>query len=103
MPTRASLLRQLITIQNPTLINGIQKWTTFATCYAQVQPESGAERASGLGPSTTEMSLLTIRYQTGIRPRQRIILKNRTLEISSVNNENEINRWLNLTCREVVN
>jgi SPP1 family predicted phage head-tail adaptor len=102
MPTRASLLRHVITIQNPATVAGIQKWTKLATCYAQIMPESGSEHASGLGPTTVEMTQLTIRYQAGIKPKQRIMYGTRTLEISSVSNENENNRWLMLTCREVV-
>ena len=102
MPSATRLLRQVVTIQSPPTTS-LGKWTTFAIVRAQIVPQASGEVARGLEPATVAVSMVAIRYLSGVKPKMRLIFGNRTLEISSVNNEEERNHWINLMCREVQN
>lgn len=92
-------MRQRIIIQQVVA----NKWVTFNTVWAAVQPVTGAEVARQEEPTTTLKSNVIIRYLAGIKPKFRITFGTRVLEIQSVINVNEDNHEMNLVCNEVVN
>lgn len=105
---RAGQFRRRITIQQPVVTGTTRSWSNLVSVWAQVQPQSGFERASGALSAPNEIMIeVRTRYlpSVQIRPRMRILIAssagNRVLEISDVLNVRELNRLLILQCREV--
>jgi SPP1 family predicted phage head-tail adaptor len=101
---RAGMLREVITIQQPVVTAGIQKWATLATVRGAWETLQGSEQAQGgLQPPNIRMTSVTIRHPKGsfaVLPRMRLAFDGRTLEIDSVDPD----QWresMILTCREV--
>ncbi|QNN24338.1 phage head closure protein [Planctomycetales bacterium ZRK34] len=70
------------------------------TVYAQVQPLSGRERFYAQQVSAEITHRVTMRYRSDVDSSWRLVFKNRTLNIDSVINIDEANRWLELVCKE---
>ncbi len=98
-------LRQLVTIQTATLTpdaagGSTEAWATYVTAYARVRPLSSRElyaQGQVQGAITHE---LTIRYQSGIRPKMRVSWGSRTFQITGVRTINEERRFTILDCAE---
>jgi len=104
---RSGALRRSVKIQQPSGsddYNQPTSWADVATCAADVRPMSGRElfEARRIIPEVSHV--VTIRYQSGIRPRMRVRYASkdgvRLLQIEAVINEREESRWLRLLCTE---
>lgn len=101
---RGGVLRKVVTIQQPYMVGSVQKWQTFMSgVRASISPIPGTEVARQEEPTNVVMSNVAIRYRPGLKAKMRILFGTRTLEINSVINVEELNRELNLVCREVIN
>lgn len=99
---RAGRLKRRITIQqigtNP---NGTRGWVDlFPAVWAESLPLTGAEGAHELGPMNVQSIMFNIRYRPGVKAQQRVVMRNRIMEIQSVINQEEANVQLTLVCRE---
>lgn len=100
-------LRHKITIQSETRTSDgaggwDRTWTNFANARAEIKPLRGAEqfRAMNLEDSITHK--ITIRYRSGITSHMRIVFGTRIMNIRSVINIDERNRWLEIMADEGV-
>jgi SPP1 family predicted phage head-tail adaptor len=91
-----------ITIQQPTVVNNITKFVDWVTVNAALDPQSGVERSGALDPSNVVTTSVYIEYLAGVRPKMRINLAGRILEIISVINLTEANLILHLVTKEAV-
>lgn len=75
-------------------------WIEFATVWAKVRSRHAGEKlfADAVNSATTHD--ITIRYLTGLRPRMRFVDGTRELEILSIVNGKEADKWLSCLCRE---
>ena len=99
---RAGLLRNRVTIQTRSETTDDFgeidfSWSNSATVWASVEPLSGREQA---GATVTHK--ITMRYKSGVNPKDRISFDSRTFEIESVRNYRERDISLELMCREEV-
>lgn len=80
----------------------VGSWVDGDTIYARINPLGGrnAEYANQLYADATHEIL--IRYRSDITRSHRLVLGSRTFTIGSVQNVNELNRWLRLLCKEDV-
>jgi len=105
---RSGALRQRVQIQSPpTTADGMGgftgTWTPVATTWAQIDPQSGAERIQGDQVTALMTHTIVIRYRPGIVPKMRLVrlVGGQTFEIHSVDNAEFRNRQLTLQCSEV--
>lgn len=76
-------------------------WAEVCTIWAKVTPNNGGEQfASG---EVAEVGTLTVEtwYRTDINAKCRILYGDRVLQIESVTNDEEQNRKLIISCKEV--
>lgn len=107
---RVGQLNRRVTIQQPVVVSGIQKWADLATVWAAIAPVTGNEVARSLGPTNVVMSTVTIRYRSDIKPRMRLLYKvfnstgalltTRVLEVVSVITPDEQQIALELVVKE---
>jgi SPP1 family predicted phage head-tail adaptor len=100
-------LRHRVAIQARTVTQDgygatVATWATAATVWASVEPLSGREawQAQSVRPDVTHT--VTIRAYDGLTPKHRLLFDGRTLEIESVVNLEERNRYMVLQCKEAV-
>jgi len=106
----ARTLRKKITIQSVTESKDsygqpIEAWSTYAIRYADVVPTSGREYVAAQQRYAEEITLLRIRYDSttkDITPKMRVKYGTRTLNIESAINEQELNKHIQILCREQV-
>ena len=106
----ARRLRRKITVQNVTESKDsygqpIETWSTYAIRYADVMPTSGREYVTAQQRFAEEITLLRIRYDSttkNITPKMRVKYGTRTLNIESAINEQELNKHIQILCREAV-
>ena len=106
----AQRLRKKITIQNVTESKDsygqpIETWSTYAIRYADVVPSSGREYVAAQQRYAEEITLLKVRYDSltkNIVPKMRVKYGTRILNIEAAINEQELNKHINLLCREPV-
>lgn len=91
-----------ITIQQPGVVGGINKFTDWITVAAALDPQSGVERSGALDPSNVVTTSVYIEYLAGVRPKMRLNFGGRVLEIISVINLLEANIILHLVTKEAV-
>lgn len=77
-------------------------WTTFATTRAAINPWKAKERTTDDKQAMHALFNVRIRYISGVLPSMRVVFGSRTFEILSIQDPEERNRVLNLTCREDV-
>ncbi len=102
---RAGTLRHRMVIQKPddaasgwnTPSLGIERtWSTYATVWARIEPESGSESLD-TGTKKNQAQIrhkITIRYIRGLRPSMRGTFEGRILQFKSIMNIEERNREL---------
>jgi SPP1 family predicted phage head-tail adaptor len=103
-------LNKRITIQQPTQSKGTaggkkETWTDLATVWAGIRNPSGNERrASSHGGEVAEARTeFKIRYLATVEATMRVSFNSKLYNIKHVNNLNEANRWMILTCDTGVN
>ena len=77
-------------------------WTDVATVWASVTPVSGKEYFASAQTNAEVSTKITMRYQSGITPKMRVVLGARIFEIISALNFEERGVELNLMCKETV-
>lgn len=100
-------LRHKITLQTPPTGTGTRgertgSWSDVATVRAQIEQLSGdeIEQAHQLVANATHR--VTIRYTANITPEHRVKFGSRYLYVGAVNDIENLNRLIVLTCREEV-
>lgn len=78
-------------------------WSTDSTVWASVVPTSGRETNEGEGLSGVVTFKVTMRYNTAVSPKKRLLFGSRVLGITKVINKEERNEYLELHCEERVN
>jgi SPP1 family predicted phage head-tail adaptor len=104
---RSGTLRDRVTIERAvegkdTLEAPTLTWVEVQTVWANVQPSSGREF---FGADTVEAQTthrITMRYIPDVNNKYRLLFKDRVLEIISIINVGELNKKLDLLCREVI-
>lgn len=104
----ARRLRKKITVQNvaeskDSYGQPIETWSTYAIRYADVMPTSGREYVAAQQRYAEEITLLRVRYDSltkDITPKMRVVYGSRTLNIESAINEQELNKHIQMLCRE---
>ena len=108
---RRGRLRHLLTIEQDTPTQSgsghpVRSWGTFVTLWGGVEPIKGSERF-GADQVTAEITHRVVtEYRAGITAKMRVKYEpgggvTRYLQIESVIDPNERNRWLELMCKEV--
>lgn len=103
----AGKLRHRVTIQELVRADdgygGItETWQDVATVWAAVEPLRGSERYRAQQVQSELAYKVTMRYRAGIKPQMRLVYGGRVLEIEAVIDVEELHRWLELLCSEVV-
>ncbi|MGH8304876.1 MAG: phage head closure protein [Steroidobacteraceae bacterium] len=98
---QAGTLNRLCAIQDTVVAAGKTTWVDiYPKVPCKVLPLTASETVTTMGPTNVQAIQLEFRYRKGIRPRMRIILRNRILEIYSVINQDEKDRLMTVMCRE---
>lgn len=101
------LFRHRITFQSfneTTNENGfpVQDWTDVKTVWAMIKTLQGREYYEAAATQNENTVRFVIRYTTGINPDMRIKYKERTFEILSIINDDELKKTLTIIAKEVV-
>jgi len=101
----AGRLRHVVELQEnqPTknsLNETIDNWVTVATLRAAISTLNGREimAANAVGAQSTHK--IEVRYHPSITAEKRVLFGTRTFDINNVNNVDERNREMILTCQE---
>lgn len=104
---RAGKLRHKILIE--TKSNSIdsygavtETWSTYATVWGSIEPLNGREYFEAGKVSSEVTAVIKTRYVSGVLPLMRAKFGTRIYSIVSVININELNKELQLMCKEVV-
>lgn len=107
--TRAGNQRQYMTLQRCVETQSdtgevIRTWETEDTLWGNVTPVSltTRERLAGGGLQPEVTHIVSLRYRSGLKQKDRLSYNSRTLEILSAVNVEERNRVHELLCREIV-
>jgi SPP1 family predicted phage head-tail adaptor len=77
-------------------------WPVSRNCWAEVKPLTGESLYYASQVNNEVTHRVTVRYFSGLNATDWIVtFKGRDLEILGVVNQNEEDKWLVLTCREV--
>jgi SPP1 family predicted phage head-tail adaptor len=103
----SSKLRNSIAIQRETSttdsVGGlVNTWATLTTVYAYIKPVSGSESVYSSRIDSSITHKIYIRYLATVSPKQRVNYNGRLMNIKSVLNLEERNKWLELHCVEGV-
>lgn len=98
-------LRHSVTIEKNTEVldaagSPKDSWSAFATVFARLEPLTGRELYAAQQFSTALSHKVTIHYLVGVIPKMRISFGTRRLNILSVENMGERNRFMSLMCEE---
>jgi SPP1 family predicted phage head-tail adaptor len=101
--------RERVTIQTPVTSDDglggqvVSKWKTVAEPWGQViaLDERASEGMAGAQLTARHGYHVTIPYQSGITPRLRIIVRDSTMEIHTVTDDEGLRRRLVIQAREV--
>lgn len=105
-------MRQRIEVEQPSpqtrdASGGIvQNWSTFATCWAQVEPLTAAENLTAERIDADVTHRVRVRYKDveGITPDMRLKMiheNDRILDINSLINLKELDETVEMMCREL--
>lgn len=99
--------RHLLTIEQPSnSLNDFgettQTWSTFATVFGAVQGIAGREYIIANNKSAEMDYRIFTEYVDNVKPTMRVKFGSRIFAIVSVINVDELNRELQLLCKEVV-
>ena len=98
-------MRHKVEIQKPVDVSDAlggrsTTWTKVVKVWAAVAPSGSQESLINDQQQHVTSHTVTIRHRTDVLPKWRILFRTRELEIDSVHNNNERDRFLNLTCLE---
>ncbi|MGV8921337.1 MAG: phage head closure protein [Pseudomonas sp.] len=94
---------QRLELGEPDPLSGYQteEWTTYASAFAKVEPLVGREYIAAMAERAENNIKVTIRYQAGIKPVDRLVLAGEAWDIKSVQNIKFRNRELLLYCKRI--
>lgn len=100
-------LRHRIDIQSMKRISdgmggGDIAWTMIAQVWSQIIPLNGSEFYDAQQTQAPITHKIIMRYREGVKPDMRIVYDGRFFEIQSVINVGELDKELQLMCRELV-
>ncbi len=100
-------LRHLITLQRrsetPDTGGGVSlSWVDIAQLWAEVAPLGGGEAVQAMRVQPVQSYRVRLRYRADITTADRLLFKQRLLNIRSIRNINERGRWLECRCEEGV-
>ncbi|MBN8431811.1 phage head closure protein [Microbulbifer salipaludis] len=78
-----------------------ETWTDLADIRAEVKPHAARELSAADNRYQETTHQVTIRYRPGVTRKMRVLFGGRVLEIETVINAMERNRWLHLLCQEI--
>ena len=101
---RAGSRRCFITVQAATQVkqaNGsmLATWSTFIQVWASIETLKAYEKAAVVSSWPGADQKISFRYVAGILPTMRILFNNKIYSILGINNVDERNRDLVLTCK----
>ena len=104
---RAGRMRHRLTIQTVTETQNAvgeltRVWAEAVTVWGQVRPLSGKETLTGEQITADVSHRVFVRYNENIAATARILWGTRVFEINAVLNADEIDRSMELLCKEVV-
>lgn len=107
MASSLGRLRHQVKLQSPTRTTdagGGQaiSWSTLAELYADVRPKPGSEDFQHGQLQERTQHEVTIRFRSDISTAYRVLFGSRILNIRHIQNVNERDRFLILTCEEGV-
>ena len=105
--TRMMDKRHLLTIEQPTnSLNDfgetVQAWSTFVTVFGAIQGIAGREYIIANNKSAEMDYRIYTEYTDNVKPTMRVKFGTRYFAIVSVVNVDELNRELQLLCKEVI-
>lgn len=77
-----------------------KSWVAYATVWAEIRPVQGREYFQVMQVQAETTHVVRIRYQDGVRPRDRVVFGDRTFEVESVIAKREIHDEIELICKE---
>jgi len=105
-------MKERVRVQQPAATRNasgglVNTWTTFATCWMQVQPFSATENLTSERIDSDVTHVVRCRFKDveGITPDMRLKLLNkssRILDISSIQNVKELDEEFELSCVELM-
>lgn len=101
-------MRERVTIQRKVEARNdsgelIPTWSALRTCWARVQPVRGREAMPEGSLASVQTYLVTIRHYSGLTTEDRIVWNTTTMQIRSIENRDERNRYLSMECEAGVN
>lgn len=75
-------------------------WVDYATIRANIKPVSGSERLHSMRLQANISHRIFIRYRDDLRTDDRIVYKNRPMQIRAIINLEEMNRWIEIYAEE---
>jgi SPP1 family predicted phage head-tail adaptor len=101
-------LRHRITIQEPAITRSdrgaeLLSWSDVAVVWADIRTVGGQEQvlANQLEVATL-LHTITLRYRSGLRPKQRVVWGERVFAVEAVIERDNRLRMIDLSCRELV-
>ena len=103
---RAGQLRHYVALQRATVTRDahggtVHTWATYANVWAAIEPQSGDEPVTAEAPQAVTTHNVRIRYNSSVKPTDRLAHGSRVLEINAILNIDERNREMRLLCGEV--
>ncbi len=77
-------------------------WLDIADLWAAVTPLGGGESVQAMRLQPVQNFVIRLRYRDDITPADRLLFKQRVLNIRSVRNVSERSQWLECRCEEGV-
>lgn len=104
---RIGLLRQRVTIEQPVYTNNtigepVTTWSTFATVWAAIEPNTGQAYYLAKQTESTASGRIRMRYRDGIKPTMRVKYGERYFTIISVIQPKENSKELHLIYSEAL-
>ncbi|MEW5248912.1 phage head closure protein [Microbulbifer discodermiae] len=99
-------LRHRVILQKRTLSSSAtgskqEVWIDLAPVWAEVKPHAARELAAADSRYQETSHQVTIRYRAGITSKMRLLFGTRVLQVETIINAMEQNRWLHLLCKEI--
>lgn len=79
-----------------------ETFTTYATVWADIKPMRGAEAIEAQQQSGQDWFKITVRYNTSVNIKDRIVFGSRTFEVNYAPDFEERKIFQELTCTEIV-
>lgn len=103
---RAGALRRRVTVQQPVVTANalgepIQTWSDVVKTWASIEPTRGQEAMLAMQVNAVSLYTITLRYYPDITPQMRLLYGERQFQIQNIQNVDERNRVLMLSCVEL--